>query len=254
MHDTHCGFKACRPPASILRGLGKAVQTYAMIRPGDRILIALSGGKDSFGLLHGLLHLQKHAPIAFELGIATLDPQMKGFDPSPLRSYLQGCDIPYHYLTRPVESIALRVLKKNALCALCSRIRRGALYATAREHHYNVLALGQHFDDAVESFLMSALHEGKLNTMKAHYINNEGDLRVIRPLILVRERQLTDFAQRAGFPLITDNCPGELGPSRRLEIKQLLAAEEHRYPMIFKSLQQALQPLLERDNRDDTSR
>lgn len=248
MTPSPCVFKPCRPPGKILRSMGKAIQTFDMIAPGDRILVAFSGGKDSFGLLHGLLHLQKHAPINFHLGIATLDPLMEGFDPSSLKDYLQGSGIPYYYLTRPVASIAENVLKKKSLCALCSRIRRGALYATARENNYNVLALGQHFDDIAESFLMSAMHEGKLNTMKANYLNDERDLRVIRPLIHVRERQLTDFSKKFDFPLVMDRCPGERSHSRRAEIKQLLAQEEQRYPMIFKSLQKALHPLLKQQN------
>lgn len=237
-----------RPSRKMLATVGKTVVEHKMIQAGDRILMGLSGGKDSFSLLHTLLHFQRCAPVNFDLGVATLDPMMDGFDPSPLQEYVKQFNLPYYYVTRPVQELANTVLKKKSLCSLCARIRRGALYGTAREHGYNVLALGQHLDDIAESFLMSLFHEGKLNTMKAHYINDEGDLRIIRPLIEIRERQLKEFAKAHKFPIIEDRCIGEKQRTRRDEMKTLLATQEASFPMLFKSINRALVPLISDKN------
>jgi tRNA 2-thiocytidine biosynthesis protein TtcA len=248
--STHTQSPFIKPSRKILSVVGKTLIDHQMIQQGDRLLIALSGGKDSFSLLHILLHFQRSAPVKFELGVATLDPMMDGFDPSPLKGYMEQFDLPYHFVTRPVQEIAGSVLKKNSLCSLCSRVRRGALYATAREHGYNVLALGQHLDDIAESFLMSLFHEGKLNTMKAHYLNDSKDIRIIRPLIGLRERQLIDFAKLNRFPLIQDRCIGERQRTRRDEMKQLLSDQESHFPMLFKSINRALRPLISLDNTE----
>lgn len=237
-----------KPPRKLIQTVGKTITRFDMLKEGDRVLVGLSGGKDSFTLVHVLLHFQRHAPIRFDVGVATFDPQMDGFDPSPLARYMEKNALEYHYIVRPVQELAKTRLKNNSICAFCSRMRRGALYGTAREHGYNVLALGQHLDDIAESFLMSAFHEGKLNTMKAHYINNAADLRIIRPLALVRERQISDFAAAANFPLILDKCTGELQSTKRDHMKSLLKTEEQIHPQLFKSLQRALIPLMSDTN------
>ncbi len=232
------------PPKSLLSCAGRAIADYTMIQAGDRVLVALSGGKDSLSLLHILAHLQRHAPVYFELGAMTVDPQIPGFDPSPLKDYLAKLDIPYFYCTQPILEEATQRMGNDSFCAYCARMKRGIMYTTARHHHYNVLALGQHLDDVAESFLMSALYQGNLQTMKAHYTNDAGDVRVIRPLIYARERQTADFAKN--LPVIADNCPACFSqPTQRTHIKGFLANEEAQHKHIFKNLLHAMRPLMD---------
>jgi tRNA 2-thiocytidine biosynthesis protein TtcA len=234
-----------RPPKKLLHPVGKAIADFSMIRNNDRILLGLSGGKDSLSLLHILIHFQRHAPIDFEIGAVTIDPQSEDFDPSPLKGYLKSLNVDYHFVSEPVVKLADKHMKKDSFCAFCSRMRRGLMYKTAREHNYNVIALGQHLDDLSESFLMSALHGGRLKTMKAHYINDDADLRIIRPLVYVRERQLRAFATNAELPVIEDNCPACFAkPTQRQHMKELLAAQESSFPNTFKTLLSTIRPLM----------
>lgn len=235
-----------RPPKALLRPVGRAIADYAMIRAGDRILLGLSGGKDSLSLLHILRHLQRHAPIRFDVGAITVDPMVEGFDPSPLQAYLAELGVPYHFIREPIMERAQSHMQNDSYCSWCARMKRGVMYTTARAHGYNVLALGQHLDDLAESFLLSAFHGGRLQTMKAHYLNDAGDVRIIRPLVYVRERQLRDFSQAAGLPVIRDNCPACFRmPTQRAHMKQLLAEEESHNKRLFQALLSTIRPLME---------
>jgi tRNA 2-thiocytidine biosynthesis protein TtcA len=233
------------PPKSLLRPVGRAIKDFDMIREGDRILVGLSGGKDSLSLLHLLLHLQRHAPVRFEVGALTVDPQVEGFEPARLKPYLAELGVPYFFEAQPIMEMAAEHMGNASYCAFCSRIKRGIMYRILRDEAYNVLALGQHLDDLAESFLMSAFHGGQLRTMKANYQNDTGDVRVIRPLVYVRERQTAAFAEAAGFPVIADSCPAcfEM-PTQRQHMKELLAAEEASNKELFKSLLTTLKPLM----------
>jgi tRNA 2-thiocytidine biosynthesis protein TtcA len=234
-----------QPPKKLLKPVGKALMDFNMIRQSDRVLLGLSGGKDSLSLLHILYHFQKHAPIDFEFGAMTVDPMAGDFDPSPMIPYLESLNTEYHYRREPIMDMAKEHMGKNSYCAFCSRIKRGIMYNTARKHDFNVIALAQHLDDLAESFLMSAFHGGKLKTMKAHYTNDDGDLRIIRPLVYVRERQTRDFAEYAGLPIIPDSCPACFSmPTQRQHMKELLAAEEKSNKTLFKSLLTTLKPLM----------
>jgi len=236
-----------RPPKGLLRPVGRAIADYRMIREGDGVLLGLSGGKDSLSLLHILLHLQRHAPIRFTVGAVTVDPQIDGFDPSPLKGYLAQLGVPYFYRAQPIAKEAERHAEENgfSFCAYCSRMKRGILYTTLRDEGYNVLALAQHLDDLAESFLMSAFHGGQLRTMKACYRNDDGDLRIIRPLVYVRERQTADFAAAARLPVIPDSCPACFSaPTERQHVKTLLAEEEARHKHLFRNLRTAMRPLM----------
>ncbi|MHB8622463.1 MAG: tRNA 2-thiocytidine biosynthesis TtcA family protein [Sulfuricaulis sp.] len=233
------------PSKPLLRAAGAAIADYAMIRPGDRLLLGLSGGKDSLSLLNVLLHLQDKSPVRFELGAATVDPSIEGFDPSFLKNYVPGLGVPYFYRRQDIVARARKTMRGDSFCAYCSRMRRGILYATAREQGYNVLALAHHLDDLAETFLMSAFHGGNLRTMKAHYVNDTGDLRVIRPFVYVRERQTADYARRAGLPAIMDNCPACFQrPTQRLQMKLLLAEQEKSHKKIFSNLLTTMRPLM----------
>lgn len=219
-----------------------------MIAAGDRVLIGLSGGKDSLSLLHVLVAFRARlAPSArFEIACATVDPESDSFDPSPLKHYLADLGVTYHYLDQSIIALAKERMQGDSLCAFCARMKRGALYSCCREHGYNKLALGQHLDDNVESFLMSSFHNGRLSVMKACYTNDAGDVTVIRPLVYVREKALRDFAYGVRLPVVEDNCPGCFEqPKERRAIKKLLAKEELTFPDIYSALARTLSPLLE---------
>jgi tRNA 2-thiocytidine biosynthesis protein TtcA len=240
--ETACSVKPSRP---LRTAAGRAIGDYAMIRAGDRVLLGLSGGKDSLSLLHILLDLRRMAPVRFELAACTVDPQSPDFDPSPLKPYMAKLGIPYFYESQPIVAEAAQHMQGDSFCAYCSRMRRGILYRVAREQGCNVLALAQHLDDLAETFLMSAFFGGQLRTMRAHYVVDAGDLRVIRPLIYARERQTRDFAQRAGLPVIAENCPACFSmPMQRFRMKELLAAQEAAHPGVFANLLTAMRPLL----------
>ena len=223
-----------------------AIIDYSMINEGDRLLIGISGGKDSLTLLHLLLECQRKCPFKFEIACATVDPQTPEYQPQALVPYIESLGVKYHYLSAPIIDLAKTAMTgKQSICAFCSRMKRGMLYACMRENGYNVLALGQHLDDLAESFLMSCFRNGALSTMKANYFVKDRDLRVIRPLIYVREKMTADFARDAQLPIIRDNCPACFAaPKERHRIKMLLSKEEYQNQFLFFSLLQAMRPLI----------
>ena len=230
---------------NIIRQTGKALVEHQMIDEGDRVLLGLSGGKDSLALLHLLLHFQRVAPISFKLAAVTIDPQSGTFDPSPLIPYMESLGIEYFFRQEPIMKMAQVNMQGDSYCAFCARMKRGTIYATAREQGYNVIALAQHLDDLAESFLMSAFHGGQLKTMKANYTIKDGDLRLIRPLIYVREQQTRAYAKAEKLPVIIENCPACFDmPTQREHMKQLLAAEERLNDNLFGSLLTAMKPLI----------
>ncbi len=241
-----------KPPKALLRQVGRAIADYEMIREGDRVMLGLSGGKDSLSLLHILLHLQRHAPIHFEVEAMTVDPEMDTFKPEVLRSYMESLGVKWHLIAQPIAEQAGSHMKGDSFCSWCARIKRGVMYTTLRREGFNVLALAQHLDDLAESFLMSAFHEGRLNTMKAHYTIEKEDLRVIRPLVYARERQLRDFANEQNLPIVIENCPAcYTKPTQRAHMKGLLAQEEQGTPHLFKTLLSTMKPLMARDSAGD---
>ena len=234
-----------KPPKTLIRQTGRALMDFNMIHEGDRVLLGLSGGKDSLALLHILNHFQRHAPIKFEFAAITVDPMAGDFDPSPMIPYLKSLGVEYHYRREPIMDIAKERMGKPSYCAFCSRIKRGIMYNTAREHGFNIIALAQHLDDLAESFMMSAFHGGQLRTMKANYVIDKGDLRVIRPLVYARERQTREFSISAELPVIPDSCPACFSmPTQRQHFKELLAAEEQSNKTLFKSLLTTMKPLI----------
>lgn len=240
-------------PKKLLSQIGKAIKDFDMIQAGDRILIGLSGGKDSLTLLHALVRFAKVSPVKFEVGACTVDPMTPEYDPSPLKAYLEELQIPYFYQSQPLIEMAAECMNKPSICSFCSRMKRGILYTTARKEGYNVLALGQHLDDLGESLMMSIFHNGSLRTMKANYIIKEGDLRVIRPLVYVRERMTKDFAHAARLPVIFENCPGCFAaPQERHRIKLLLANQEQQIPDLFSNMLAAMKPIMQPQKRIKT--
>jgi len=236
---------AMKPPKSLLRSVGRAIADYDMIRDGDRILLGVSGGKDSLSLLEILRHLRTYAPVGFELGVITVDPEVEGFDPAPLRAWYEALGLTYFYEEQPIMEEAKTRLRGDSFCAYCARMKRGIMYTTCRREGYNVLALAQHLDDLAESFLMSAFHGGQLRTMRANYVNDDGDLRIIRPLAYCLETQTGAFARAAGLPVVPDSCPACFSaPTQREHMKQLLAAEESANRHLFANLLHAMRPLM----------
>jgi tRNA(Ile)-lysidine synthase TilS/MesJ len=216
-----------------------------MIRDGDRLLLGVSGGKDSLTLLHILGHLQTYAPVKFDLGVITVDPEVEGFDPHSLTRYYDDIGVRWHYEEQPIMEEAKEHMDGDSFCSYCSRMKRGIMYSTCRREGYNVLALAQHLDDLAESLLMSIFHGGQLRTMKACYTNRDGDIRIIRPLAYVRETMTAAFANEANLPVIPDSCPACVSmPTRRDQTKQLLSQLEKENKPLFANMLHAMRPLL----------
>ncbi|EEC43307.1 predicted protein, partial [Phaeodactylum tricornutum CCAP 1055/1] len=203
--------KHIKPPPKMMRLVTQAVMQWEMLEEGDRLLLGLSGGKDSLSLLHCLLEFQKKLPIKFEIEVCTIDPMTPSFDPSPLIPYINTLGLKYHFIKDNIVSRASSSGKDgkvvSSLCAYCARMKRGNLYACARRNNCNKLVLAQHLDDCAESFMMSVMHNGFLRTMKANYQINAGGISVIRPLAYCRESLMTEFARSANLPVINENCP-----------------------------------------------
>jgi tRNA 2-thiocytidine biosynthesis protein TtcA len=235
-----------KPPKSLLRKVGRAIADYRMIREGDRILLGVSGGKDSLTLLQVLRHLQTYAPVRFELGVITVDPEVEGFDPEPLKAYYDYLGVPWFYREQAIMDEARENMSGDSFCAYCARMKRGIMYTTCRDQGYSVLALAQHLDDLAESLMMSLFHGGQLRTMKAHYLNDAGDIRIIRPLVYCRETQTSAFAVQAGLPIIPDSCPACFTkPTQRAYMKQMLAREERANRHLFANMLHAMKPLMD---------
>jgi tRNA(Ile)-lysidine synthase TilS/MesJ len=240
--------KFFKPSQKLLRHVNAAVCDFEMIEPGDRILLGLSGGKDSLAMLHIMLTLQSRCPPEerFTLACATVDPGTEAFNPRPLIPYVESLGVEYHYLDENIMAMANEHMTGDSICAFCARMKRGALYTCCRKYGYNKLILAQHLDDCVESFLMSTMYNGTMRTMKASYLIDEGDVTVIRPAIYLREKMLRDFSYEAGLPVINENCPACFeAPKERNHIKKLLAREEGVFPTLYSCMRNALRPLFD---------
>ena len=235
------------PPKEIFKPFTEGVEDFEMIKNGDKVLVCLSGGKDSLSLLHTLHQYQFQARkngIDFELGALTIDPLSSAYDPRPLIPYLAELNVPYLYEEQAIMKQALEV-DCSSICSFCSRMKRGRMYHAARRDGWNVLAFGQHLDDLAESFVMSIFHNGRIRTIKACYDVAEGDLRIIRPFVYVRERALRDFAEGRNLPIIPENCPACFEDAKeRHRVKQLLAHQELLFPNLYQSLKTAMRPAM----------
>jgi tRNA(Ile)-lysidine synthase TilS/MesJ len=231
----------------IFKQMVAAIRLFDLIGPGDKVLVGVSGGKDSLTLLQMLLKAQKILPFKFEVGAVTVDPQTLEFDPSPLKVYMAEIGVKYFYDSQPLISIATDI-GPSSICAWCSRMKRGILHNICEREGYNVLALGQHLDDLVESFFMYSFHNGKLDTMKSASVVRDGKLKIVRPFVFVREKDTKHYANLANLPVITENCPACFEePKERARIKALLKAQERLYPNLFGNLLGAIKPLMHPD-------
>ena len=214
----------------ILSFTRRAVDDYGMIRAGDRIAVGISGGKDSLTLLCALAHLRRFYPQPFELVAVTVD---MGFaEPMKLdgvRALCKELDVPYHVTTTEIYKIIFEVRKEKSPCSLCAKMRRGALHNAAKELGCNVVALGHHFDDVVDTFMLNLFFEGRIGCFQPVTYLSRKDLRLIRPMIYMPEKDVRYFASKAELPVVKSTCPAD-GNTERAEMQRLLTGLEKTYP------------------------
>jgi tRNA 2-thiocytidine biosynthesis protein TtcA len=215
-----------------LRGLvGKAIDDYAMIAEGDRVMVCLSGGKDSYTLLDVLLSLQRSAPVKFEIVAVNLDQKQPGFPAQVLPEYLAALGVEFEILEQDTYSVVKRVVPEGrTMCGLCSRLRRGRLYRYAAESGITKIALGHHRDDIVETLFLNLFFGGRMKAMAPKLLSEDGRHVVIRPLAYVPEREIARYARARGFPIIPCKLCGSQDNLQRVAVKKMLADWEREYP------------------------
>ena len=213
------------------RNVGKAVADYRMIEEGDRIMVCLSGGKDSYAMLDILMNLQKNAPIKFDLVAVNLDQKQPGFPEHVLPAYLDKLDIEYHILEKDTYSIVTsKIPEGKTYCSLCSRLRRGTLYGFAEQIGATKVALGHHRDDIVETLFLNMFYQGKLKAMPPKLLSDDKRNILIRPLAYCRESDLIELAALKQFPIIPCNLCGSQVGLQRNAVKDMLKQWERQFP------------------------
>ena len=225
-----------------LRGLvGKAIDDYRMIQGGDRVMVCVSGGKDSYTLLELLCSLARSAPEPFELVAVNLDQKQPGFPAEVLPRYLGELGVPYHVIEQDTYSVVKRVIPEGKTqCGLCSRLRRGALYRYAAEHGITKIALGHHRDDILATLFLNLFYGGKLKAMPPKLLSDDGRHIVIRPLAYVAERDIVRYARARQFPLIPCTLCGSQPGLQRASIARMLRSWERDHPGRIESIFAAL--------------
>ncbi len=213
------------------RNTGRAIEDFNMIEDGDRVMVCLSGGKDSYTLLDMLLDLRRRAPIGFDVVAVNLDQKQPGFPPQVLPQYLESLGVPYHVIERDTYSVVKRVIPEDkTYCGLCSRLRRGTLYGFAEERGMTKIALGHHRDDIIETLFLNMFHNGSLKAMPPWLRSDDGRNIVIRPLAYCRESDIERYAGFRDFPIIPCNLCGSQENLQRAATKSMLKAWEKQFP------------------------
>lgn len=240
--------RADAPPADLERlgarlrhQVGRAIADFGMIEEGDKVMVCLSGGKDSYTLLDILLQLQKKAPVKFELVAVNLDQKQPDFPEHVLPQYLESVGVPYKILEQDTYSVVTRVVPEGkTMCSLCSRLRRGALYTYAAEQGFTKIALGHHRDDLVATFFLNLFFHAKLSGMPPKLLSDDGRHVVIRPLAYVREDDIVEYAAARRFPIIPCNLCGSQENLQRKQVKRMMEAWERETPGRLEIISRAL--------------
>jgi tRNA 2-thiocytidine biosynthesis protein TtcA len=224
-------FEAAKRRKRIRRLVGEAIADFSMIGPGDKVMVCLSGGKDSYALLDVLLHLRDCAPVPFEIVAVNLDQRHPGYPAHVLPEYLKSIGVPYRIEVQDTHSVVKRVIPEGkTMCSLCSRLRRGVLYRVAKEVGATRIALGHHRDDILETFFMNLFHNGKIKAMPPKLVSDNGEHIVIRPLAYVQESDLAAYAEDRRFPIIPCDLCGSQENLQRKQTKAMLREWEKKHP------------------------
>ena len=221
--------------------VGRAIADFGMIEDGDRVMVCLSGGKDSYTMLDVLLQLQKKAPVSFSLTAVNLDQKQPGFPEHVLPEYLRSLGVDFHIIEQDTYSVVSRVVPEGkTMCSLCSRLRRGALYTYATEHGYTKIALGHHRDDMVATFFLNMFFHAKLSGMPPKLLSDDGRHVVIRPLAYVREDDIAAYARAKDFPIIPCNLCGSQENLQRKQVQKMMREWEREFPGRIEAIARAL--------------
>jgi tRNA 2-thiocytidine biosynthesis protein TtcA len=225
------GYERNKLHKRLIRLTGKAIGDFNMIEDGDRVMVCVSGGKDSYSLLDALSTLRERSPVPFDLVAVNLDQRQPGFPEQVLPDYLRRIGVPFHIERQDTYSIVKRLIPEGkTMCSLCSRLRRGVLYRVAGELGATKIALGHHRDDILETFFLNMFYGGQLKAMPPKLISDDGRHIVIRPLAYVEESDLARYAEWREFPIIPCNLCGSQSNMKRREVKQLLRDWDRRFP------------------------
>ena len=221
--------------------VGRAIADFGMIEDGDKVMVCLSGGKDSYTMLDVLLQLQKKAPVSFSITAVNLDQKQPGFPEHVLPDYLRSLGVDFHVIEQDTYSVVSRVVPEGkTMCSLCSRLRRGALYTYAAEHGFTRIALGHHRDDLVATFFLNLFFHAKLSGMPPKLLSDDGRHVVIRPLAYVREDDIAAYAEAKAFPIIPCNLCGSQENLQRRQVGRMLDAWEKESPGRVETIARAL--------------
>ncbi|MBQ7173021.1 MAG: tRNA 2-thiocytidine(32) synthetase TtcA [Clostridia bacterium] len=224
----------------ILSFTRRALDDYGMISPGDKIAVGVSAGKDSLTLLCALAELRRFYPVPFEVCAITIDMGFEGTDFSKIAAFCKDLDVPFHLVKTEISKIVFDIRKEKNPCSLCAKLRRGALHSAAKELGCNTVALGHHFDDAVETFVMNLFFEGRVGCFSPVTYLSRKEIKLIRPLLYLPEKDVRYFAAKVDLPVIKSPCPAD-GNTEREEIKKLLATLDRKYDGLRYRLFGALQ-------------
>ena len=219
----------------ILSHMRRCVEDYGMIQPGDKIAVGVSGGKDSLVLLYAMAKLREFYPVPFELHAVTVHPGPQEMDFSPVAALCRELDVEYHLVQTEIFHIIFDLRKEKNPCSMCAKMRRGAMHNALKELGINKVALGHHFDDAVETFFLSLFYEGRLSCFQPVTYLDRSRVTQIRPLLYVQEREVRGAVRRLGLPVVKNPCPAN-GSTKREEMKELLLRLDKTYPQLKKKI------------------